>query len=108
VIGKDGILAIDLRDASKPKVTAKLHNHRIGRVLDATHVGHRIFLVGDHGLLVMDPNARTIVETIDVKPHARVATMGRHVVAVGDGTMQVMDATPYLASGGTSPARTRR
>ncbi len=108
VIGKDGILAIDLRDAAKPKVTAKIHSQYVGNVLDATHVGHRIFLIGDHGLLVMDPNARTVTETVDLQPRARVATMGRHVVAVGDAKMQVMDATPWLATGVAKPARTKR
>jgi len=108
VIGKDGIVAIDLRDASKPKVTAKIHNRRIGRVLDATHVAHRIFLIGDRGLLVMDPRARTIVETVDLQPRARVATMGRHVVAVGEGKLQVMDATPWLGSSVAKPAAKRR
>jgi hypothetical protein len=108
VIGRDGILAIDLRDSSKPRVTAKIHSHRIGRVLDATHVGQRIFLIGDHGLLVMDPAARTVTETVDLKPRNRVATMGRHVVAVGDAKMQVMDATPYLATGVARPARSQR
>ncbi len=108
VIGKDGILAIDLRDASKPKVTAKIHNQYVGNVLDATHVGHRIFLIGDHGLLVMDPNARTVTETVDLQPRARVATMGRHVVAVGDAKLQVMDATPWLGATATRPARSKR
>jgi hypothetical protein len=108
VIGKDGILAIDLRDASKPKVTAKIHSQYVGNVLDATHVGHRIFLIGNQGLLVMDPNARTVTETVDLQPRARIATMGRHVVAVGDAKLQVMDATPWLATGVAKPARTGR
>jgi hypothetical protein len=98
VIGNDGILAIDLRNPQKPVVTAKIHTARIGRVVDATHVGNRIFLLGERGLLVMDPSARNVVESVDVEPRERVATMGRHVVAVGQGQLQVMDATPYLGS----------
>ena len=107
IIGKDGMLAIDLRDARKPKVTAKIHNHRIGRILDATYVGSRIFLIGDHGLLVMDPTATDIVETVDLEPRMRVATMGRHVVSVGEGQLQVMDATPYIANSSSQPASRR-
>lgn len=108
VIGSDGILAIDLRDPSKPVVTAKIHTARIGRVFDATQVGHRVFLLGDRGLLVMDPAARTVIESVDLEPRQRVATMGRHVVAVGEGQLQVMDATPYLSSERAAKASSTR
>ncbi|MBW2228800.1 MAG: hypothetical protein JRH17_00330 [Deltaproteobacteria bacterium] len=93
-IGHAGALVLDLSQGDKPVVTARLDNKEAGRVTDAAAVRGRIFLLGDRGLQMMDARATRLVESIDVLPQTRVATMGRHVVAVGDEHLQVVDAAP--------------
>lgn len=110
VIGAAGIVAIDLARPEKPVVTAKLMARDIGRVDDATAIGGRIFLIGERGLLLMDDGATRIVDSIDVEKKTRLATMGRHIVTVGERSLQVVDATPIVMKSlpaGRSPAATR-
>jgi hypothetical protein len=106
-VGRGGVLVMDLSNPKKPVVTAKLYRKDIGRVTDAAAVGNRIFLVGDRGIQMMDARATQVVESIDVKAHARIATMGRHVVSVGDQSLQVVDATPFTGGKRGLPAAGR-
>lgn len=96
VIGATGVVVIDLTRPQNPRLTAKLMARDIGRVDDATSIGDRTFLVGERGLLLMDPGATRVVESIDVEGKRRVAPMGRHVVTIGDRGLQVVDATPLV------------
>jgi len=110
VIGATGIVVIDLTRPQSPRLTAKLMTRDIGRVDDATSIGGRTFLMGERGLLLMDPGATRIVESIDVEGKKRVAPMGRHVVTVGDRGLQVVDATPLVVTNmpaARPPAATR-
>lgn len=110
VIGATGIVAIDLTRPQNPTLTAKLMARDIGRVDDATSIGGRIFLVGERGLLMMDPGATRIVDSVDVEGKTRLAAMGRHVVTVGERSLQVVDATPTVVTAlpaARPPAATR-
>jgi hypothetical protein len=98
VIGATGIVAIDLTRPQNPTLTAKLMARDIGRVDDATSIGGRTFLVGERGLLLMDPGATRIIDSVDVEGKTRLATMGRHLVTVGERSLQVVDATPTVVT----------
>jgi hypothetical protein len=103
VIGRGGVMALQVREKAAPVVTAKLPTRVVGRVHDATAVGNRIFLLGDRGLQMMDRNGVHLAESIDVADvRLRVAKMGRHIVSVGSSQLQVVDSTPLISQ--ASPA----
>jgi hypothetical protein len=97
VTGPGGALVVDVRNPRAPKAIAKLSSREIGEVYDATRVRGRSFLVGQRGLQILDRSLTGIEETIDVGERNRVSVMGRHLVAVDDSTLQVVDATPWAA-----------
>jgi len=102
VIGGGGIVALDLTRPDKPVVSAKILSTDIGKVYDATAISDRVFLIGDRGLMLMDPAATRVVQWVDVDGKTRMASMGRHVVAVGERTLQAVDAMPL--TGAVAPA----
>jgi hypothetical protein len=104
VIGKTAVLLIDLRDPRKPRVKSRIRFDDSGPVYDVTRAGDRLFLIGDRGLQAMDRNLRSVAEAIDVQARYRVASIGRHVVVVGDQWLQVVDATPYIGTRRTAAA----
>jgi hypothetical protein len=97
VTGPGGALVVDVRNPRAPKAIAKLSSREIGDVYDSTRVRGRSFLVGQRGLQLLDRSLTGIEETIDVGERNRVSVMGRHIVAVDDSTLQVVDATPWAA-----------
>ncbi len=92
-IGESGVLLMQVIDGQKPTVVARLGRDDIGDVYDAAGVSGRIFLVGNRGLQLLSRSGRAVVEHLDVDAMASVAAMGRHVVTVGEGQLQVVDAT---------------
>jgi len=68
-------------------------------VHDAVRSGDRLFLLGERGLMVLDPEGRRVHESVDVQARSRADAMGRHVVTVGEDRLQVVDATPFRAEG---------
>jgi hypothetical protein len=56
----------------------------------------RVFGVGERGLQLLDPRGGRVIESADVLARSRIATLGRHLVLVGDEWLQVVDATPFL------------
>lgn len=106
VTGPGGALVIDIRDPKKPKAVAKLASREIGEVLDAARVRGRTFLVGERGMQLLSRRLDRVEETIDVGPRHRVSVMGRHLVAAGEGGIQVVDTTPWAR--GPVPAAVRR
>ncbi|MCZ6783340.1 MAG: hypothetical protein O7G30_08525 [Proteobacteria bacterium] len=103
VIGQTGVLVVDMANPRKPRVLTQLHARNIGPIQDAIHVGGRIFLLGDRGLQVLDPSGRKVINSIDVATRTRIAPMGRHLVAIGQQDLQVVDSTPFTAA--SFPAR---
>jgi hypothetical protein len=70
----------------------------VGEVADATVLGGSVFLLGDRGLQVLDPRTGRIVDALDVGSRAAVAAAGEHLVAVGGGRLEVVDAAPWVAA----------
>jgi hypothetical protein len=112
VLGEGGSLVLDLADPRKPQVVSQLPADHAGRIEDVARVRGRLFLLGERGVQLLDASGRRLGESIDVDARQRVATMGRHVVAVGGKTLQVLDATPFTsralpaspAGSGSSPS----
>jgi len=97
VVGAAGAIVLDLSTPEKPTVTANLLARDVGRIEDAAGVAGRVFLIGDRGLMLLDPGATRIVQWVDVDGKSRVAGMGRHVVALGERRLQAVDAGPLTA-----------
>jgi hypothetical protein len=97
VLGETGVLVLDTTDPRKPRVVSQLRSQHIGKIEDASQVKGRIFLLGDRGLQLLDEQHRRVVDSIDVETRNRIATMGRHMVAIGTQDLQVVDATPFTA-----------
>ncbi len=96
VMGETGALVLDLSTPRKPTMTAQLHERKLGELRDAAKVGDRIFLVGERGMVVLDDEGKNVSDSVDVASRDRVSTMGRHVVAIGDQKLQVLDGTPFV------------
>ncbi len=95
VMGQGGVVTIDLREPTKPRVVSKLARAASGLVHDAVRVGDRAFLLGVRGMQLLDGSGRRIVETVDVGPRERVARTGRHLVIIGEKQLQVVDGLPF-------------
>jgi hypothetical protein len=57
----------------------------------------RLFLLGERGLQVTDARGSRVVDSACVVARLRVAPAGRHLVMIGEKTLQVVDATPFVA-----------
>jgi len=97
VLGRGGVVVMDVSKPAEPRTLTKLHSRSIGHVTDATAIGGRIFLLGDRGLQMLDARGSRVVESVDVRATGRAARMGRHLVAVGHDSLQVVDSTPFTA-----------
>jgi hypothetical protein len=98
VTGPGGAVVIDLADPRRPRALAKLASLEVGEVEDAARVRGRVFLVGARGLQLLSRGLDRVEETIDVGPSHRLSVMGRHLVAVDEEGVVVVDATPWAAA----------
>jgi len=103
VLGARDAVWLDLRSA--PRVLARINGKDTGRILDASTIGDQLFLLGPRGLQVADPSGERVVDSVDVVARSRVRAEGRHLVMIGEKSLQVVDATPFIAS---PPASTDR
>jgi hypothetical protein len=97
VLGERDAVWIDVR-AAQPRLLSRIGGSEAGRVRDAAVVGNRIFLLGPRGLQVADGSGERIVDSVDVAARDRIDVAGRHLVLVGQKSLQVVDATPFVAS----------
>jgi hypothetical protein len=78
----------------------------LGSVADVAVVGSSVFVIGERGLQVLDPQRGRIVDAVDVKGRAALDAAGGHVVAIGGDRLEVVDVTPWIArSAPAAPAR---
>jgi hypothetical protein len=55
---------------------------------------------------VIEPASGRIVDSVDVGARSALGTAGGHLVAIGDGRLDVVDVAPWIArSAAASPAR---
>lgn len=97
VLSRVGALRLDLSNPREPKVASRIAADGVGELRDAVLAGGRIFLLGERGLQVSDPRGTRVVESADVAARASLDPMGRHLVMVGEHTLQVVDTTPFVA-----------
>jgi hypothetical protein len=105
VIGDPGVVWVDVSTPSRPRVVSRIDRSETGEVRDAAVVAGRVFLLGPRGLQVTDRSGERVAESVDVDARDRLGAAGRHVVLVGDGRLQVVDATPFSAARPASAAR---
>lgn len=97
VLGAGGVVTLDLENPKSPRVVSKLLPRETGPIWDAVSSQGRIFLLGQRGLLLMDPQGSELLQSVDIENKFRAAALGRHVVAVGGGHLQTVDAAPLWA-----------
>lgn len=105
VMGDPGLVRIDVSRPAQPRVVSRLGFDEVGPVQDADVVAGRVFLVGMRGLQISDASGNRIVDSVDVIPRHRLAAVGRHVVLIGEKSLQVVDATAFTAASGAAKAR---
>ena len=93
-----GVVRVDLADPKAPRVAERIDNTVAGQITDAVLVGGRLFLLGERGLQLIDSARGHVVDSTDIRARGRLGTAGRHIVAVGDTTLQVVDTTPFLTA----------
>ena len=105
-IGTGGVVVLEIPEDDAPKIVGQLATEEVGEVYDAQFVGDHVFLLGERGLQLFDLASHRIVDSIDVERMSRVTPMGRHLVAVGDGRLQVVDMSVWTqrADPDTPPA----
>ena len=107
VIGKGGVIVLDISIPRAPRMVARLLPNRVGRVDDVARVGKEFFLAGERGVQVLAASLDRVVETVDTLQAQQLASLGRHVIAVGGEQVQVVDALPFGAKGKRDVAKAR-
>jgi len=102
VLGERGVAWVDLSVPAQPRLRSRVDASEVGEVRDAILVGGRLFLLGARGLQIADPSGAHIVDSADVAARRRLGASGRHLVAVGETHLQVVDSTPFLAAQGAA------
>ena len=96
VVGATGIACFELSGNGPARPLARPRTPAIGSVADAAIVGDRVFLVGERGLLVLDPRSGRIVDSVDVDGRASLGVAGGHLVSAGGAQLEVVDAAPWI------------
>jgi hypothetical protein len=95
VLGARDAIWVDVESAV-PRPISRINGKDTGKILDASTVRDRLFLIGPRGLQLADPRGERIVDSVDVEARRRVEAAGRHLVIVGEKSLQVVDATPFV------------
>jgi hypothetical protein len=98
VVGKRGLACAELSARGPARLLSRYDVSETGRVSDAAVVSGVVFLVGDRGLQALDPRRGRILDSVDVEGRLALGAAGRHVVVLGSGNLQVVDATPWTAA----------
>ena len=95
VVGRRGVLCLDVSRPGSVTQLARLNATDVGQVTDAVVLGAKLFAVGDRGLQVFDPHSGRLLDSVDVDGRLALDGAGRHVVVIGSDRLQVVDATPW-------------
>lgn len=96
VVGEAGVACFQLAGQGAARPLARLRRPSIGAVADAAVAGDRVFLVGERGLVVLDPRNGHIVDSVDVEARASLGFAGGHLVSAGGARLEVVDAAPWI------------
>ena len=97
VVAQRGVAVVDLSVPGRPRLQSRIETAEAGEIRDAAMVGGRLFLLGERGLQLTDARGSRVVDSACVVARLRVAPAGRHLVMIGEKTLQVVDATPFVA-----------
>lgn len=97
LLSERGALWLDVSRPTRPRLVGRVEEARAGALSDVAALGNRIFALGERGLQVVAPGEGRALQSADVTARGRLATMGRHLVLVGGESLQVVDATPFMA-----------
>ena len=97
VIAQHGVAVVDVSVPAQPRLQSRIDTNEAGEIRDAARIAGRLFLLGERGLQLTDAQGAHVVDSACVAARLRVASAGRHLVMIGDKTLQVVDATPFVA-----------
>ena len=106
VFGASGVACFDVSGGGPARALARPKASTLGNVTDVSVVGGTVFVIGERGLQVLDPQLGRIVDAVDVKGRVALDAAGGHVVAIGNDRLEVVVVTPWIArSVPAAPAR---
>ena len=97
VIAQHGVAVVDVSVPGQPRLQSRIDTNEAGEIRDAARIAGRLFLLGERGLQLTDAQGAHVVDSACVAARLRLASAGRHLVMIGDKTLQVVDATPFVA-----------
>ena len=103
VIAQRGVAVVDLSTPTQPRLRSRIETSEAGEVRDAAMVAGRLFLLGARGLQLADARGSRVVDSACVVARLRLARSERHLVMIGEKTLQVVDATPFVADSVAAP-----
>jgi hypothetical protein len=106
VMGKEDVLLVDVGNPSALRIQSRVTTVARGEIRDAIALRGQLYVLSDRGLLVSNAADARTRDAVGVAARTRMVRAGRHLVIVGDESLQVVDTTPF--SVGSSPARARR
>ena len=104
VMGDDDVLLVDVSRPSLPRIQSRITAIDRGEIRDAIALRGRLYLLSDRGLLVSNAADGQTRDSVGLVALDRMSFAGRHLVMIGDSSLQVVDTTPFTV--GSSPART--
>ena len=96
VVGDAGVTSFDLSPQGVARPLARMRTNEVGAVADAAVIGERVFLLGERGLLVIDPRSGHIVDSVDVHARGSLGVAGGHLVSAGETRVEVVDIAPWI------------
>jgi hypothetical protein len=108
LLGERAVLQLDVSRPASPVLRSRIEMDEVGAVRDAVFANGRVFLLGDRGLQMLDASGERVVESVDVAPRQRLDAGGRHLVLIGEQSLQVVDATALTAVAPVAAPATRR
>ncbi len=106
VMGDEDVLLVDVSRPSAPRIQSRITTVDRGEISDAIVLRGRLYLLSDRGLLVSNVADGRTHDLVDIEARDRMSFAGRHLVMIGDSSLQVVDTTPFAVGG--SPASTPR
>ena len=98
VVGSGGVATFALSGTGPARPLARLRESAVGAIADAVVLGNSAFLLGERGLLVIDPRSGRILDSVDVAGRSALCVAGGQVIAIGGDRLDVVDATPWTAT----------
>ena len=95
VFGDQRVIEVSLASAGKPRPVAVIEHQEVGPLADLAASGDHLYLLGERGLQIADPNGRRVEDFVQVGASRAVAMKGRFGLLVGESSVEVLDLSPY-------------